>query len=249
MGQSDFGKVQKFLTVAAAFRERGCLEWPFTKNHGYGICWYRNKGCRSDQVIYHLFTGEPYSNENIIEKTCNNVSCCNPLHMTCTGTRCKYVMKVKTAPGIAGEFFEEGFKKETDQCIEWPFNTDKKGYGRLTIGERSIRVHRLACERRWGPAPPDKPEAAHSCGNASCFNKYHLRWASSKENARDRKLHGRNNGGRGESNWNSKLKVTQILEIRALHGQGATLEELSQNFQVKPQTIWRIVTRRSWRHV
>jgi hypothetical protein len=76
-----------------------------------------------------------------------------------------------------------------DTCLIWPFSTVIGGYGRLKVAGKKHLAHRLVCEQTHGPAPADRPEAAHRCGVAGCVNPYHVRWASAKENAADKKLH------------------------------------------------------------
>ena len=79
-------------------------------------------------------------------------------------------------------------------CIEWQHAIGPDGYGRINIDGAICGVHAIACAEAHGPRPPDKPHAAHLCGNRCCVNTTHLRWATPKENAADRVLHGTDNG-------------------------------------------------------
>jgi hypothetical protein len=75
-------------------------------------------------------------------------------------------------------------------CLIWPFSRDPgTGRGMMQGGW----AHRYMCEAVNGPAPPDKPQAAHSCGNGdqACVNPWHLDWADNSENQLDRTRHGR----------------------------------------------------------
>lgn len=75
-----------------------------------------------------------------------------------------------------------------EQCLEWPFRgRDKDGYGRCGQGPRA---HRVMCTLAHGDPPFERAEAAHRCGNASCVNPTHIRWATHKENENDKYLHG-----------------------------------------------------------
>lgn len=51
-------------------------------------------------------------------------------------------------------------------------------------------MSRVVCERVNGPAPTEKHETAHGCGNSWCVNKRHLRWATHIENEADKLIHG-----------------------------------------------------------
>lgn len=89
--------------------------------------------------------------------------------------------------------------EETDECIEWPFKRNSKGYGILN----DKRVHRLVLMASAGEPPPDKPMALHSCHNPPCCNAKHLRWGSAKDNTRDMMLAGRgaSHGGPHGVRW------------------------------------------------
>ena len=79
-------------------------------------------------------------------------------------------------------------------------------------------VSRLACERRNGPPPDHKYDAAHSCGNGhkGCVNPNHLSWKTRKDNMADQLEHGTRN--RGERQGHSKLTKEIVLEIRSKRG-------------------------------
>lgn len=67
-----------------------------------------------------------------------------------------------------------------DYCLIWPFAREGRvGRGMLGHNGKSAWAHRLMCEMVRGPAPIDKPQAAHSCGNGDqgCVNPRHLSWA------------------------------------------------------------------------
>lgn len=123
-------------------------------------------------------------------------------------------------------------------CLIWPFHRNsQKGYGDLGYNGRQLYAHRLMCELVHGPAPADRPQAAHSCGNGhlGCVNPLHLSWKSNSENQLDRQTHGTReptNTGWGRT----KLTVAQIQEIRALRGI-ETQVNLAKRFGVKPGCI------------
>lgn len=109
-----------------------------------------------------------------------------------------------------------------EYCLIWPFARESR-VGRAMMGMasegKSRWVHRIICEMVHGPAPADKPQAAHSCGNGDqgCVNPRHLSWASNSENQHQRYAH-----GRGNPNANGRASMftpEQIEDIRAKYGE------------------------------
>lgn len=106
-----------------------------------------------------------------------------------------------------------------EPCLRWPFSYDAD-LGRGSLGWNGNRywAHRLMCELAHGPAPADRPQVAHSCGNGhmGCVNPRHLSWATQSENHLDRRKHGTHAtnlyGNLG------KLSREQIDQIRAAKG-------------------------------
>jgi hypothetical protein len=108
-----------------------------------------------------------------------------------------------------------------DWCLLWPFARDPR-VGRGMMGSsdgKSKWAHRAMCELVYGPAPIDKPQCAHSCGNGDqgCVNPRHLSWANNSENQRQRYAHGR--GNPNANGPKSRFTPTQIAEIKAKYGE------------------------------
>lgn len=91
-----------------------------------------------------------------------------------------------------GYFRETVLTYEGNDCLTWPYARDQNGYGRLRINGRLGRVGRLVCEAVYGPPPPGKYAAAHSCGKGheGCANPNHLSWKTYAENEADKMAHG-----------------------------------------------------------
>ena len=79
-----------------------------------------------------------------------------------------------------------------DSCLTWPFTKSTRGYASIYVNGCGAYGHRVMCELAHGPAPSAKHVAAHSCGKGhkACVNPRHVRWATKKEDAADRKIHG-----------------------------------------------------------
>ncbi|HSC56993.1 MAG TPA: HNH endonuclease [Nitrospira sp.] len=114
---------------------------------------------------------------------------------------------------------------EGEECLIWPFSRPN-GYGMLGHFGNTYYAHRLMCEWVNGPAPSERHEAAHNCGNGDkgCVHPKHVAWKTPSENQADRAEHGTKNRGRlGE------LTPEQRAQIRALRGI-KTQEEIAAMF-------------------
>jgi hypothetical protein len=70
----------------------------------------------------------------------------------------------------------------TGFCWEWTGRTDQ-GYGRVSIGGRQLRAHRVVYERLVGRVP-DGLVLDHLCRNRGCVNPDHLEPVTNEENIR-----------------------------------------------------------------
>jgi hypothetical protein len=91
--------------------------------------------------------------------------------------------------GAQRKWLEEHSTHSGDDCLIWPFDVrDKFGYGRTN----GTTASRAMCSLAHGPAPTNKHEAAHTCGQGhlGCVNPKHLHWATHKDNYKDREHYG-----------------------------------------------------------
>lgn len=95
----------------------------------------------------------------------------------------------RVAKGVPQKFVETALSSDLETCIIWPYSADSDGYGWCLLERKMRSVHRYVCEKTHGPPPEDRNQASHYCGNPSCINKRHLRWASRSENMMDKHEH------------------------------------------------------------
>ena len=156
---------------------------------------------------------------------------------------------MRAEKGMVKRWVEKTLASDTDACVEWPFamGTHRVGgaYGKVGGVQFGFKgpmdAHRPMCILAHGSPPSPIYEAAHSCGNRSCVNKRHLRWATPKENKGDELIHGTRN--RGERQGHSKLNKNAVLSIRKMRGHPA---DIGMKFGVSETTVRDIWKRRTW---
>lgn len=151
---------------------------------------------------------------------------------------------------LSGPFRREWLDKhalswgDKDQCLIFPFSLSPNGYGQATLENGDVTgVHRYVCTAQHGAPPSPDYEAAHSCGNRPCVNRWHIRWATRAENMGDKLLHGTDH--RGEKNGHAKLTRPQVDEIIRLRG-AETGRSLADRFGVTPAQISNIQLGKQW---
>lgn len=79
----------------------------------------------------------------------------------------------------------------------------------------------------------------------------HLFLGTHEDNIRDMWAKGRGvlQDTKGELNGHALLKVSDVLEIRDLAEEGYSLADLGRIFNVDISNIWKIVHRKTWRHI
>ncbi len=117
------------------------------------------------------------------------------------------------------QWLRDHMNHDDPRCLRWPFGYDDGvGRGRMLYEGKSSWAHRVMCTLVNGPAPEDKPQSAHSCGNGhmGCVHPKHLSWATQSENHKDRRKHG--TAATNKYGSRTRLTLEQIAQIRALKG-------------------------------
>lgn len=149
------------------------------------------------------------------------------------------------SPGAPKRWIEEHANYQGDDCIRWPFEVSKYGYGVVKQDGKKRLASRVMCEAAHGPAPSQEHEAAHSCGNGhlACMNQNHLSWKTRLGNVADAIAHGTWN--HGETVPSHKLTESEVKEIRRLAAT-ESYPDLAARFGVNRSAISRIVARKRW---
>jgi hypothetical protein len=135
-----------------------------------------------------------------------------------------------------------------DDCWEWTAGQLKDGYGYFRLNGKTASAHRVSYLLFKGEVPPGL-YVCHRCDNPGCCNPAHLFAGTGRENALDREAKGRGHDRRGENQGNSKLRSSDVVQIRSKHSAGASRATLAAEYGVNWSTIDKVVRRESWSHV
>ncbi len=156
--------------------------------------------------------------------------------------------------GKHGSLAERFWSKveKTDSCWNWTGSKDTRGYGLIGMKENRkwtgwVKAHRVVWELTYGPIPKDSL-VCHHCDNSSCVRPDHLFLGSKGDNSKDAVAKGRWNPCRGENNYNHKLTLSQVREIRNI-GNYMSQRKLAAKFGVARRTIRNVLSNISWKGV
>ena len=198
---------------------------------------YKNK-----KLLYQLYIAEKKSTYKIAEMLgCNNVTIGNWLKEYGISTR----LAGSPRP-LEERFWEKADVRGEDECWEWRASCCKGGYGAIGNDGKMSSAHVVSWELRHGRKVAEGCVVHHTCGNRKCCNPGHLIELSKKDHYDLHKC----DKARGESHGSVKLKVEQVLEIRAKYLLGKyTHRQLAKEYGMDHTTIGRIINRKSWPHI
>jgi len=133
------------------------------------------------------------------------------------------------------------------ECWEWQGVKLPSGHGQIKVGDVSTLPHRVAYALTNGSIPSDV-DVCHRCDNPPCCNPAHLFSGDALANMRDCVSKGRMH--RGTRTGGHVLTDDEVRAIRSTYAAGKlSQEKLGRLYGVDQNTIWKVVHRRTWRHV
>lgn len=127
-----------------------------------------------------------------------------------------------------------------------PF-TDKDGYLKYGISRKNKFIHRLVA-LAFIPNPENKPEVNHKDGNKQNNCVSNLQWATRSENQQHAFDNGLQVAVKGEKQWCSKLKKSDVIFIKQNKGL-ITYQKMADMFDVGTSTISNIINKKEWKHI
>ncbi len=142
--------------------------------------------------------------------------------------------------------FEEKVTPEPfSGCHLWAGARDRDGYGRINVNGINRTAHTVSYELYTGEIPDDLM-VLHRCDTPPCVNPNHLFLGSHLDNKHDSMSKKRH--AYGTRVHSCSLTAAKVEKIRKEYP-GMTLIELGKLYDVDSTTVWKIVTRKSWRHL
>jgi len=130
-------------------------------------------------------------------------------------------------------------------CIIWRKITLKSGYGRLSVGNKARRAHRVAWEVANGPIPAGML-VCHRCDVKACINLGHLFLGTPRDNMVDMVAKGRKPTARGERSNLAKLTEAEVRSILAAQG---TQQAIADAHGVSRPLVSMIKSKKVWTHL
>jgi len=149
---------------------------------------------------------------------------------------------------VEERFWEKVIVGEEEICWEWiAGQRGGYGYGGFYYGGKTLNAHRASWLINCGDIP-EGLQVLHTCDNATCVNPSHLYLGTNYDNIQDRVKRGRSADRHGENHPFSRLKLKDIMEIRALAKDGdITTTAIAKKFGISIGHASDIINGKKWR--
>lgn len=143
--------------------------------------------------------------------------------------------------------FNRAFQIIKSGC--WIWLASRKGsYGQFSINQQKGTAHRASWIIHKGPIPHGL-NVCHKCDKPLCVNPDHLFLGTQSANIKDMYSKGRGADIKGTKNGQSVLTEEQVYKVRSFVKDGKTYQLVADTFKVSVDTIHKIVTRKTWKHI
>lgn len=111
------------------------------------------------------------------------------------------------------------------------------------VNRRKMLMHRFIYEECFGEILEGNV-IRHKCDNPKCINPEHLEQGTHTDNMRDAMKRGR--FPHRERSGNSKLKWSDVRDIRKRYSEGEYYKNILKDYPIKDSTFYSIVNNQSW---
>lgn len=132
------------------------------------------------------------------------------------------------------------------ECTSHAVNST--GYFFIRNNGKTYQLHRFIYKEMFGEIPKGLV-VRHKCDNRKCINPEHLELGTLADNNRDRVERGRSGDVKGEKVGTSKLKESEVKEIKSLLREGVKGKRIAKIFNVSESAISCIKRGERWQHV
>ncbi len=155
--------------------------------------------------------------------------------------------------GIETRFHQKYIPVTNCGCWIWTDAPDKYGYGRLQIGGKAVKAHRISYEIHKGDLDKNKL-VCHTCDMPICVNPDHLYLGTNQDNMDDMVRRNRSvpayNPHPGELNGRAVLTHDDVVDILyKYYYLGENSGKLSEKYPVTTSGIQSILRGKTWKHV
>lgn len=179
---------------------------------------------------------------------CGNEKIVNECNLYGRGVKSCGCWEYKNKKVLDHEFNNEYFQKrvtiDLNGCWIWKGSKHKQGYGNARYKNKLTLAHRLSWIVHVGEIP-EGVKICHKCDVTCCCNPEHLFLGSQKDNVADAIQKGKYEN-RKQGKRRNKLNWDQVQEIKKLHGEGMSREDIKEKYDVGQTCIAKILTGKSW---
>lgn len=157
---------------------------------------------------------------------------------------------MEITPEVENRFRQSYRKCSENECWEWLLSVNHDGYGRLKIGRRVERAHRVSYVLHRGQIP-EGMLVCHRCDNPRCVNPKHLFLGTPKDNMADMVRKGRafRHDQRGERNHGATLSRRDACLAIELIAKGMSNTAIAERLGVAHSSISSIRRGKTWREL
>lgn len=137
--------------------------------------------------------------------------------------------------------------QKSDGCWIWTAHRSRTGYGKFLLDGKATTATRFCWELHNGGIPAGL-FVLHKCDNPPCVNPTHLFLGSLSDNMQDSSRKGRIVNG--EHHHSAKLTPTIVRSIRKAFRPGKTnIAALARHHGISTTAMYRVIIKRTWKHV